>query len=490
MANWFEEFENRPIRGKDQVPWLVTIEYEIQSKFFVSSLSFLPDINRASDSKLFSAAQHCNNLFGWVEQMRIMGYTGLPGVIEDLLEEKYGNRQHLTDLRRAYTEKWLKGKSGQHNIGENNFTIYRDKFYYYSLRHEWREVEPSSIFNIMPKFGQKADSQISELLSAEYKPTRFQQVYMSWKDTNYSGKLPVSSAKTGQTTPEDVLKDTLGKVQAIIENPPALEEVNKATSAKTDYLEYLIKISCLVADFAQHRRTSNEFSLYLLRDCAMFHEAQIIIDLVEGQQTSHDQAYIGRQSLSSRLRDAGHWYVCQELLLLSLQKYPNDFPGFYEFFTQRLRDYEKYSPEFGVLVQNLAKYLSNHIDEAKQSNLTINVIDLGFQGSINMLVKYVLDEYCLHETKLPTKVHMYIVAEWFKGVYQDMYTSNTFSALTDIEVLSRNNAIYEYVNWSLRDGRLDVAYGSKADQNLADIELTVMTMTILLTKNSKTFKIK
>jgi len=452
VTNWFNDFENRPLLSKDKIPWPITVEFEIQSEYFVANLKALPDPDSATDSELLATAQHCNNLIGWVEQMRIMGYTGLPIVVEDLLEDEFGSRQMLADLRRDYTEKWLRGKSGQHKIGENHFTISYDKFYYRTLRQEWYEVEASTIFDIMPTLSRKTDSQTSALLSNDYKPTKYQQIYVSWRDAGYSGRMSPAlfSSKTGQTTPEDVLADTIKKLRVIVEHPVALEEIEQAIGGKPDYFEYLIKISCLVADFAQQRRASNEHSLYLLRDCAMFHEAQIFIDLLEGQSTSHDQVYLGRQSFSSKRRDAGHWYVSQELLLLSLQKNPNDFTAFYADFTQRLKDYEDYSPEFSALVQNLAQYLGNHIEDAKQNNRAINVIDLGFQGSINMLVKYVLDQYCLQGTKLPTKIHMYVVAEWFKGVYETMYTSNPFSNLTHIEIMARNNTIYEYVPWPRR----------------------------------------
>jgi hypothetical protein len=487
LDNWFEDYESRMPAPKDQIPWPITVEYEIQSKYFVTTLKSLPVLDTATDAELLSAAQHCNNLIGWVEQMRIMGYTGLPVVMEDLLENEFGNRKKLFDLRRAYTAKWLFGKTGQHKIGENYFNIHQDKVYYCTLRHEWYEVETVSIFDIMPTLTRKTEAQTSSLLDTVYRPTRYQLIYTHWQDADYSGKLlpNLFASKSGHTTPEDVLKDTIKKLEGILENPPSLEEVEDAIGKKPDYLEYLIKISCLVADFAEQRRVSNEHTLYLLRDCAMFHEAQILIDLLESQPTSHDQIYLGRQSLSSHKRDAGHWYMVQELLLITLQKHPHDFSRFYAEFTQCMKDYEEYNPEFAALVQTLAKYLGNHIEVALKNHLAINVIDLGFQGSINMLVKYVLDNYCLQDSHPSTKIHMYVVAEWFKGVYETMFTSNTFSTLTHVEVMSRNNAIYEYVPWSLRDGKLLVNYGSADDQIQAEIELTVMVMTILTTKKLK-----
>lgn len=483
MANWFKEFEDRKIVGKDEIPWPITIEFDIQRPYFISHLSSLPELDTASDSELLTIAQYCNNLISWIEQMRIMGYTNLPSAVEDFLEKEFGNRQLLMNLRRSYTEKWLGGKSGQFKVGENRFTVHAGTFYYCTLRHEWYEVELGSVFELMPRFISRADQQTSELLDKNHQPTKYQQIYTKWRDADYSGKVlsREASLKIGQTTPEAVLEDTLKKIHAIVEHPVALEELERVIGDKPDSLEYLIKISCLVADFAQQRRSSNEHSLYLLRDCAMFHEAHILIDLLEGKQTSHDQIYLGRQSFSSKQRESGHWYVSQELLLLSLQKFPNDFDSFYADFAQRLKDYESYSPEFATLVQNLAQYLENHIGEANRNNQVINVIDLGFQGSINMLVKYVLDQYGLPKTSQPTTVHIYVVAEWFKGVYKTMNTSNTFSTLTHIEVMARNNAIYKYVPESLRDGSLSVVYGSKEDQAQADIELAVLTMTILLT---------
>lgn len=482
MANWFKEFESRPIRSKDEVPWPITIEYEIQSKYFISNLKSLPDPDIATDLELLTVARHCNNLINYVEQMRLMGYTGFPGVIEDLLENEFGNRKKLGNLRRAYIEKWVRGKSGQHKVGDNHFTIHEDKFYYYALSNMWYEVDSDKVFDLMPKLMREADPQTCKLLGTGYVATRYQKIYKCWQDAEYSGKLAPTffSPKSGQSSPEDVLDDTIKKIHSIIKHPVALKEVMRAIADSPSHLEYLIKVSCVVTDFARQRRASNEHSLYLLRDCAMFSEAQIVIDLLEGQKSHHDQIYLGRQAFSSKKRSAGHWYLCQELLLLSLQEHPHDFTDFYADFTKRLKDYEEYSPEFAGLVQELAQYLGNYIEEAIQNNLTINVVDLGFQGSINMIVKYVLDQYCLQETKIETDIHVYVAAEWFKNVYPNRYTSRTFSLLTDIELMARNDAIYEYVPWSLRDGKLLVAYGGEAGQKQADIELIVTTMTAII----------
>ncbi|MBW4061689.1 hypothetical protein HJC99_03930 [Candidatus Saccharibacteria bacterium] len=324
MANWFNDFESRPLVGKDKIPWLVTVEFEIQSKYFVDNLKRLPQPDSATDAQLLASSQHCNNLIGWVEQMRIMGYTGLPGVIEDVLADEFGNRQLLADLRQTYTSKWLDGKAGQHKIGENYFTVHQGKFYYSTIHGEWFEVRANTIFDISPIFSHKADIPTTALLTAHHEPTRYQQIYTAWRLAGNSGKMLSAqfSSKSGQTTPEDVLEDTIKKLHIIVEQPVALEAIEQATAGKPNYLEYLIKISCLVADFAEHRRQSGEHTRYLLRYCAMFHEAQILLDIVKHEPTSHDQIYLGRQSLSSSLRDAGHWYVAQELLLLSLQKYP------------------------------------------------------------------------------------------------------------------------------------------------------------------------
>ena len=484
MTNWFEELEGRPRVAREKVPWPITIEFDIQSEYFISNLKALPKLDAASDAELLTAAQHCNNLIGWVEQMRIMGYTGLPSVIEELLESEFGSRQKLAELRQAYIEKWLHGKSGQHRIGVNDFTIHEGIVYYSTIHNEWFRVETINTFDMMPILGNESTTELSALLDAHHKPTRYQRIYASWQSAGYSGGLTSTlfSSKAGQTTPEEVLKTTVEKMHTIIERPLALREIEQVIGERRDHLEYLIKISCAVADFAQQRRASNEYTLYLLRDCAMFNEAQILIDLLEGQQTLHGQIYIGRESLSSSRQSAGHWYVCQELLLMSLQKHPDDFNAFYVDFTQRMKDYEKHSLGFSNLVKSLAEYLNNYIKEAEQNDGVITVVDLGFQGSINMILKYVLDRYCLPETKIQTDVHMYVVAEWFKDVYKNMFTSDTFSLLTNIEVMARNNAIYEYVPWSLRDGRLMVTYGSEADQHQADIELSVMTMAIILEK--------
>jgi hypothetical protein len=62
LENWFEDYETRSPAPKDKIPWPITIEFEIQGKYFISKLKYLPSLETATDFELLASAQLCNNL--------------------------------------------------------------------------------------------------------------------------------------------------------------------------------------------------------------------------------------------------------------------------------------------------------------------------------------------------------------------------------------------------------------------------------------------
>lgn len=485
MADWFKQFEDRPITEKSQIKWNFTKDFEVQSRYIVDDVtSLISGLDKAKDDDLLRISQHCYNLLSWIKQMAIMGFTGLPRYIDELLVDNFKDRDIIQNLYRESLRRWVEGKEGRHKIGENYFSIDKGSIYYRGITGKWYEVEEGSVFNLMPKMHIVEDSFDTKTFNAETKPSVYEQIYSEWMSDTYVGGIPEKhfTFKRGESTPEDELNISIAKIRKIIERPVALMSLRDKELLDDERLEYLIKLSYLMTQFVQTRRRMNEHSVYLLRDCIIFYELHKTLDIIEGSSTSSDQLIAGRKLLSNSRRPGGHWYFSQEALFIACEKHPNNFDEFYNEYSNILNEYEEYSEEFREFIEKLARYVDEHIPADITPASPINIIDLGFQGSINILIKYVIDNHCKVAQSNKTVVHMYVLAEWFKGIYPGMYSSETYSLLTDIEVLARNELMYDYKAGSFMEGAISVVMGSKEDQENADIELLVTTMTALIAK--------
>ena len=480
MANWFKEYEEEPIVPKAQIPWVYTSDFKAQSKFIKESISSaLGRIDTANDDELLNISQHCYNLRSWIRQMGVMGYESLGPAVDAFLHDNFGNANIIHVLQKSAFEKWLNGKTGQYKLGENYFCIYEDEVYYRNFQGDWYAVDAHEVFLITPMLEQVADQAVIGQLELMYEPTPYDKIYHEWQSVDYSGNVTDSllSVERDICTPEDILNMSRLKIQTIVDKPIAYKHIVSASPGGAGYIEYMIKISYPMTQFVQKRREIAEHTVYLLRDCTMFYELQVAMDVITGKQTSFDQLLIGRKLLSNAKREGGHWFFTQNVLYLAYQKHPHNFEALYDEYSRILRDYVAYSDEFAQHLKDLAEYIDLHIQNALSDNLTITIVDLGFQGSINILVKFIIDNYCLQNSSINTDIHMYVLAEWFKDVYRGKYTSETYSLLTALETLSRNEYMYEYLDESFNKGKLSVKMGSAASQQQANIELIVATMT-------------
>jgi hypothetical protein len=488
MENWFEELENRTPPDKAKINWPYTLDFKIQGGFMVEDIrSLLQKVKTANDDELLYISQHCFNLISWIDQMGIMGFLGLSGFVDELLEKEFGNKNVIKDLQESSFKKWLSGKQGQYKIGENHYNIYENKIYYRNLQGNWHLVDEKDVFKIMPTLGLSPESTITEELEKDYHPTKYHQIFLEWQNSGFGDEIPkeLFTTQVGETTPEEYLQFTIKNIKEIIACPVSYKQIEKLDTKGGEHLEYLIKVGYLMAEFVEGRRKSNQHTVYLLRDCVIFYEIQKTLDLLDGKDTSSDQLIIGRKLLSSKRRAGGHWYVAQEILFHSYIKYPRDYPKFYEEFSRLMKEYAEYSQEFAEVLERLGTYIRKHIEGAIKNNLKIEIVDLGFQGSINVLVKYVIDNYCTKEVKLETEIHMYVLAEWFKTVYGKRYTTETYSMLTKIEDLTRNEYLYDYKPGSFEAGEPMVIMGDESAQRDANVELLVMTMVTILAKRLK-----
>lgn len=485
MADWFKDFENYPIVDKAKINWPYTLDFEVQSKYIVSDIKrLLKEVKTASDTELLKISQHCFNLLSWVRQMNIMGFHSLETYLNNVLIEEFGNKNVINNLQKEIFNRWVNNKSGQYYIGVNWYNILHGKIYYRKLTGEWFLVE-KGVFDVAPKLGISPNPETTSALEKDYTPTKYDKVFQEWKRNNYSNNFPIDldDCVIGETSPENNFQHSMKKIKSILSSPVAIDLLEKEFN-NLNHLEYMIKVSLIMVEYAQQRRESKEHTVYLLRDCLIFYELQNTLDILDGQETSSDQLYIGRKIMSNKKREGGHWYFTQEVLFQCCLESPSSFEEFYKEYTKLLDEYTEYSQEFALFVKDIFIYIEKHIESAMPNNLKVTIVDLGFQGSINMFIKYVIDKYYQHKPKLKTDIEMYVLAEWFKDIYgSKRYVSDTYSLLTHIEVLARNELLYEYNVDSLKDGNISIVMGSKEDQRNANIELIITTMVALISNN-------
>jgi hypothetical protein len=488
MADWFEEYEGYPIVEKSQIKWSFTKDFEVQSGYITKDLrSIIKRLEDAEGDELLSISQHCYNLLSWTRQMAIMGFSGLQQYIDDLLIDEFGNKDIILETQKKAFMKWVAGKGGSQKIGENYFTVKDGLVYYKKITNDWFLVEEDSVFNITPTMSLVEDQDIVRLLDSEFKPSVYDQIYSEWEKGEFKNKIPANhfTFTDGESTPEREFDKSIGKIKEIIARPVALNAVKELSYIDDEKLEYLIKLSYLMAQYAQTRRQKDEHTVYLLRDCLIFYELHRTLDLIEGNVTSSDQLIAGRKLLSNKKRQGGHWYFSQEALFFAYAKCPDNFNDFYEEYSKILSEYEEYSEEFSGFIKKLADYVDDHIPKDMPAEKVIGIIDLGFQGSINILLKYVIDKHCTAGESHNTEINMYVLAEWFKSIYPGMYESETYSLLTNIEVLARNELMYDYKLGSFEENSISVLMGDEKSQEAANTELLVTTMTALIAKKLK-----
>jgi hypothetical protein len=480
MTNWIEDIESRPVVDKALINWPITTEFEIQGKFLVEFVQASKTLlGTAGDEALMSIAMQCSNILGWIEQMHVMGFLSLGSHVEKILQDGVGDPDSIRKLLSESVSVWLKNKRGQHKIGESYFTVLNEKFYHRSLSGSWTEIERHAIFDIFPDGTEVNDTFVLSKLHATYIGTPYDQVYGEWQRIgNYKElDLRLMSTEIGISSPESVLDSSLNKIKLILGEVPCIERVISLYPEGMASVEKIIKVSLIMARYVQDRRRANEHTIYLLRDCVMFNEIHHTLDIIEDKSTSHDQLYIGRKILSNKKREGGHWFMAQEILLLSCLTSPSSFEKFYTDYAKKMHEFEHTVEDFSRLVGSLAPYIERHSGNIA-GKLPITIIDLGFQGSINMLLKYIIDTRFSWSSNISTDVNMFVVAEWFKSIYgKKRYGDLPYSLLTFIEDMARNEYLYDYNPDGLKGDSLSVKMGRNENQKKANLELIISTVT-------------
>ncbi|MFH1089028.1 MAG: hypothetical protein V1716_01225 [Candidatus Uhrbacteria bacterium] len=250
-------------------------------------------------------------------------------------------------------------------------------------------------------------------------------------------------------------------------------------------LEDTVKIGTFVLDIVKKRRKEDAHTIYLLRDCLMFYELHKTLDILDAKKTSADQLLIGRKSLNHKLRKWGYYAVMLEALYNAHKCYPKNFTKFYNEYARLMDLFVSLNPGFAAVIADLAKYVKKHLRTNKGK---VVIFDIGFQGSIALLTKYVIDHHISQSGpsgKIKTDVKIGVGALWSKELFGNRHDGDYFPFLNRAQLMSRSDELYHYKNGSLSSGKLQVVMGNKKWQHQAATELVALVMMALLAQTDK-----
>jgi len=413
------------------------------------------------------------NMQRYIDDMSHFGWPEITEKIGEYLEKTYKDKNIIKNIYNEIIAKIKNNFDGQRTIGENDYIIENKIFYYRSLKGAWYEISTEEIFLLLPTLSKKISPEKSSSLEAKYKPTSLDGIYCKWAsaDDLRSTLNNLLHFEEGTTTPEKYAQSVNTQIKNILSNPPSITAIEKNHDEGENYLESLIKISYKIINFVQPLRGGAKYPLYILRDGMMFSEAHSALDILTGNNFNHGEVMIGRKLLSTSTQPEFYWRLTVDVLYAALRKHPNNFASFEKEYYRLMADAEKKYPELSELFIRLADYLRKHV-EAKAGS-TLIMVDTGLQGSVNMLIKYLFDKHSRKNNK--TDIFMFVVGDWFKGIYSGKYASDYYPMMKDIEILSRSENIYNYKPGSFEEGDLKVEMGDKNYQLKANIELIVLT---------------
>lgn len=489
LIKFFKEFERMPIKSKADMDWSITTDFYVFSGFLIKDIQDIQErLKNADDEYLYSACRHIFNILDWMNLMVVdAGFPTFATTFENLFEKQFGDRHVLQNTYDTCLEKWISRKSGQQKIGENFYNILGSKLYYRNRFSQWFEVDKRTAFDLKPNKEPIEDKNIVDQLDKKYKETWYDAILRQWGEKQFLGVLADDflQFEDEETSPEVYFDFTLANIKTLLKNPVSIVALERWNGGGVTDLEDIIKISALVSDIVAKRRRDDSHTLYLLRDCLMFYEAHKTIDILNSEDTSADQILIGRKLLSHKSREWGYYVLTLASLYDAHKRYPTNFEKFYNDYARLLDMFASLNPGFAEVVANLAEYIKNHIQTYKNK---IIVFDIGFQGSIALLTKYIIDRYISlagSNGKIETDIEVGIGAVWSKKLFGDRHLDDYFPFLNRLQLLARSNDLYHYKTDSLNSGKIQVLMGDKENQHKAAIELIVLVMVVLLTHPSK-----
>lgn len=465
-----------------KINWSVTTDFQVFSEFLIKDIKEMQErLKDADDEYLYYVCRHIFNIKDWIGLIVTAGFLNFNDTFEKLFYEKFGDKHILQNMYDSCFDRWISHKNGQQKIGENFYNIQGGKLYYRNRFGQWFEVDKTTAFDLKPNRKIIEDSDMVDKLNSEYKETWYDSVLKRWNDKKYQGVLPDNFLQFNEkeTSPEAYFDFTIAHIKTLLKNPVSIAELERWNGGKIVDLEHIVKISALVSDITAKRRKDDSHTIYLLRDCLMFYEMHKTMDILHSQNTSADQILVGRKLLSHPLREGGYYAVTLEILYNAHRRYPKNFTDFYNEYARLMNTFVSLNPEFSTIIANLADYIKEHSQTDKDK---IVIFDIGFQGSIALLTKYIIDHHIKPSNqngKIETDIKLGVGAEWSKELFGDRCENDYFPFLNRVQLAARSDELYHYKRGSLGSGKLQVVMGDKEKQREAAIELVVLVMTAL-----------
>jgi len=488
LIKLFKDVEIMLKTDKAKVDWSITTEFQVFSEFFIKDIQEIQErLKDADDEYLYFVCEHTFNIMDWIKLMVEGGLPTFGIAFENLFEKQFGDKYLLQNLYNTCFEKWISQKNGQCKIGENFYNILDARLYYRNRFGQWFEVDRTTAFDLKPNKTLIEDNGIIDQLNSEYKETWYDAVLKKWEERQYQGILPADFLRfeNEETSPEEYSDFSIAQIRTLLKNPISVTELERWNGTKIIDLEDIVKICACVLNITKKIRTNDSHTVYLLRDCVMFYELHKTLDILEQENTSSDELLIGRKLLSHKLREGGYYVVTLEALYNAYNRYPDDFNAFYNEYARLMNMFVSLNPGFAAVIANITEYVKEHIKTDKNK---IVVFDIGFQGSIALLAKYVIDYHTgqsEHHSKTETDVKIGVSALWLKQLFGDRHYGDYFPFLNRVQLAARSDELYHYKRDSLNSGKLRVTMGDKNWQRKASIELTVLVMVALLDHGDK-----
>jgi hypothetical protein len=467
---------------------LTGLDFRVFSEYLIKDIREIQErLDSADDEYLLYVCEHIYSITEWIELMVGSMSKLFSDAWEKVFDEHFGDKFILKNIYDKSFEKWISNKSGQHKLGENTYSILDHKIHYRNRFGEWLQVDMQTVFDLQPNQERIEDQTTIEKLDREYMRTPYDVLIKQWEDKNYQGTLQDDFLKFEKevTSPEEYFNFTKEPIEALLRNPVSIAELERWNGGKIANLEDTIKLCSMALDVVKSRRNDSSHTIYLLRDCMMFYQMHKTLDILSSAETSSDQLMIGRKLLSYEPDKWGYYIVTLEALYEAHIRYPNDFNAFYNEYAHLLDLCISVNPRFKALIDDLTRYIKKHI-ETNQDKIVI--FDTGFQGSINLLTKYVIDRYIKpinsgHE--IETEIEVSVGALWSKELFEDRALGYYFPFLNRVQYMAMSDELYHYRFGSLNDGKVEVTMGNKDWQQKAAIEFVVLVMVTQLAEQKE-----
>lgn len=462
------------------------IEFRVFSEYLINDIREIEKrLNSADDEYLLYVCEHIYSITEWTELMVGSVSEIFRKAWEKVFTEQFGDKNILTSIYARSINKWLVNKSGQHQLGGNTYTALDKNLYYRDRFGDWFQVDKQSAFDLQPKKNPVKDRTIIPQLDSTYLDTSTDKLIEEWQDQNYEGTLPedfLSFAKA-ETNPQEYFDFSLENINNLLRNPVSISELERWNGGKIINLEDTVKLCSMALEVVKHRRNDSSHTVYLLRDCIVFYQLHKTLDILHSKNTSSDQLLIGRKLLSNKPDQWGYYILTIESLYEAHLRYPDNFDEFYAEYVRLIDLCVSVNPKFKVLIEELALYIKEHIVTNRKK---VVIFDVGFQGSINLLTKYIIDRHISPtspDNKIDTEIEISIGALWSKELFEKRALSFYFPFLNRIQYMAMNDELYHYKFGSLKDGEIQVTMGGKDWQKKAAIELVVLVMVTRLTEH-------